>query len=336
MGTVVVTLGRAGALILGEGMGLMVPSLPVPVTDTTGAGDAFNAGLAVALAEGRDLPAAVRFAVAFGSYACTRLGVVPSLRAGKGRPARHAQVTADTEDEAAAAESAGIEKVVCRAANVGAVRRGSARVFVTAALGFAESVTDDEILRTAFRALTDGADAVITARRLSVVSLLASEDIPVMGHLGFVPRKSTWVGRTRAVGRTADEALALWHRFRRLEEADAFAVEAEILPDRLLAGITARTGLVTVSLGSGGGADVIFLFAADICGDGPRPRHARAWGDLASLRGRIRDERQRAFVGFRAEVAGGTFPLKPESVAMPDDAWAEVLAALDGPAAPNG
>lgn len=79
VGTVVVTLGRAGALILGDGMDIMIPSLPVPVIDTTGAGDAFNAGLAVALAEGQDLPAAVRFAVACGAHACTRLGVVPSL-----------------------------------------------------------------------------------------------------------------------------------------------------------------------------------------------------------------------------------------------------------------
>jgi ribokinase len=79
VGTVVVTLGREGALILSDGVDLMVPAIPVPVVDTTGAGDAFNAGLAVALAEGKTLPEAVRFAVACGSHACTRLGVIPSL-----------------------------------------------------------------------------------------------------------------------------------------------------------------------------------------------------------------------------------------------------------------
>lgn len=79
VGTVVVTLGRAGALILGEGLDVMIPSLPVNVVDTTGAGDAFNAGLAMALAEGRSLPEAVRFAVTCGSHACTKLGVVPAL-----------------------------------------------------------------------------------------------------------------------------------------------------------------------------------------------------------------------------------------------------------------
>lgn len=254
----------------------------------------------------------------WGARPAERLVTVGSLRAGKGAPARHAQVTADTAEEAAAAEAAGIEMVICRAANVAAVRRGSARVFVTAALGFAEAVTDDEILRVAFRALTDGADAVITARRLQVVELLAAEDVPVMGHLGFVPRKSTWVGRTRGVGRTVEEARSLWHRFRRLEEAGAFAVEAELVAAPLLAAITRKSGLVTVSLGSGPGGDVMFLFTQDITGDAARlPRHARAWGNLQALRQQIEAERLSALTAFRAEVAAGTFPAAGETV-MPD------------------
>jgi 3-methyl-2-oxobutanoate hydroxymethyltransferase len=254
-----------------------------------------------------------------------RLVTVGSLRAGKGHPARHAQVTADTGAEAAAAEAAGIEMVICRAANVRAVRAGSARVFITAALGFAEAVTDDEILRTAFRALTDGADAVITARRLAVVSLLAAEDIPVMGHLGFVPRKSTWVGRTRGVGRTAEEIRALWARFKRLEEAGAFAVEAELVAAPLMAAVTERTSLVTVSLGSGPGADVMFLFAQDICGEAPRlPRHARAWANVAALQAQVATARQEALSAFRAEVAAGSFPAPGETILADPDLLAVI------------
>jgi len=76
---VVVTLGRAGALILTDELDVMVPSVPVDVVDTTGAGDAFNSGFAMALAEGRDIVDAVRFGVVCGGIACTRLGVIPSL-----------------------------------------------------------------------------------------------------------------------------------------------------------------------------------------------------------------------------------------------------------------
>ena len=47
--------------------------------DTTGAGDAFNAGLAVALAEGKSLTQAVAFANRCGALACQALGVIPAL-----------------------------------------------------------------------------------------------------------------------------------------------------------------------------------------------------------------------------------------------------------------
>ncbi len=76
---VITTLGREGAMILTDTLNVRVPAIGVEVTDTTGAGDAFNSGFAVALAEGRDLIEAVRFGVACGGVACTKLGVIPSL-----------------------------------------------------------------------------------------------------------------------------------------------------------------------------------------------------------------------------------------------------------------
>jgi 3-methyl-2-oxobutanoate hydroxymethyltransferase len=245
----------------------------------------------------------------FGGREVERSQTVAGLRALKGGPQRVAQVTAETAEEAAAAEAAGVEMVVCRAANIARVREGSRRVFVTAALGFAEAITGDEVSRAAFGAVTAGADAVITGRSCDIVATLANEQIPVVGHLGFVPRKSTWVGGVRAFGRTSAEALALWDRFRRLEDAGAFAVECELIPAAVMAEINCRTSLVTVSLGSGADADVIFLFTSDICGESARqPRHARAWGDLAKLHKAVRDERTKALAEFRFDVASGSFP----------------------------
>lgn len=80
VGRLVVTLGENGALIVYEDRRTeMVSGYPVEVVDTTGAGDAFNAALAVFLAEGRDLPEAVRIATFAGALTCTRLGVIPGL-----------------------------------------------------------------------------------------------------------------------------------------------------------------------------------------------------------------------------------------------------------------
>jgi 3-methyl-2-oxobutanoate hydroxymethyltransferase len=245
----------------------------------------------------------------FNGRDAERTVTVASIAALKGTGRQFVQVTAGTADEAIAAEAAGIDMVVCLAAAVPEVRRGSSRLFVTAAIDFGGEVTLDDLLATAFRSLSAGADAVITARRLDAVRLLADEGVPVMGHLGFVPKRSNQLGGVRAVGRTAVEAAALWRQFQELEQAGAFAVECELIPAAVLVQITPRTGMATISLGSGRDADVMFLFQNDIVGESPRvPRHARAYGNVAALQQQIADERVRALSAFRADVVNGNFP----------------------------
>ena len=78
-GTVIVTLGEAGALCRGRAGTHRVPGLKVQAVDTTAAGDAFNGALAVALGERHDIVAALRFANAAAALACTKRGAQPSL-----------------------------------------------------------------------------------------------------------------------------------------------------------------------------------------------------------------------------------------------------------------
>ena len=76
----VLTLGAEGALAAGSWGWQRVPAFEISAVDTTGAGDAFNGGLAVALALGQgDLANMVRFASACGAIAATRYGAQPSL-----------------------------------------------------------------------------------------------------------------------------------------------------------------------------------------------------------------------------------------------------------------
>ena len=98
-----------------------------------------------------------------------RTVTVADVVALKGTGRRLAQVTAGTSAESAAAEAAGIEMVVCMAGAVAAVREGSSRLFVTAAIDFDGAVTEDDLLGDAFKALAAGADAVITARGMECV-----------------------------------------------------------------------------------------------------------------------------------------------------------------------
>jgi ribokinase len=81
--TVVVTLGAQGARSVRRDGSILVPTYKVDVVDTTGAGDAFNGGLAVALAEGKGLQEAIAFANATAAMCVTRPGTAPSM------PQRH-------------------------------------------------------------------------------------------------------------------------------------------------------------------------------------------------------------------------------------------------------
>ena len=77
---VVLKLGELGAFVLDEaGREEHVPARAAGVVDTTAAGDAFTAGLTVALAEGRSLLDAARFGCAAGTLACTKFGAQPAM-----------------------------------------------------------------------------------------------------------------------------------------------------------------------------------------------------------------------------------------------------------------
>ena len=79
-GNVVITLGAAGAYVRTPDRSEHVPAVDAgPVVETTGAGDAFNGGFAVALAEGLDIVAATRFGCAVAGISVTRHGTAPSM-----------------------------------------------------------------------------------------------------------------------------------------------------------------------------------------------------------------------------------------------------------------
>ena len=80
VGTVIITLGSNGALYRDRTRSVHVPVISAgPVVETTGAGDAFNGGFAVALSEGQNVTDAVRFGCATAGISVTRAGTAPSM-----------------------------------------------------------------------------------------------------------------------------------------------------------------------------------------------------------------------------------------------------------------
>jgi ribokinase len=76
---VVITLGSEGSLIVTEDQAIKVPTKEIEAMDTTAAGDCFNGALACALAEGKSLEEAARFANVAGALSATKMGAQPSL-----------------------------------------------------------------------------------------------------------------------------------------------------------------------------------------------------------------------------------------------------------------
>jgi ribokinase len=78
VGIVILTLGKRGAFLADANGQRLVPGFKVKTVDSTAAGDIFNGALSVALAEGKAVLDAVRFASAAAALSVTRLGAQPS------------------------------------------------------------------------------------------------------------------------------------------------------------------------------------------------------------------------------------------------------------------
>ena len=220
-----------------------------------------------------------------------------------------------TPNEAKAAEDAGIDLINTRfnylkQETAIEIRKSASKTFMSFVIPLLSVPTKDDALKHSYKAMELGADGIIFQGSLNHIEALSNAGIPVQGHIGLVPRKSTWTGGIRAVGKTLDEAKALFQNLKDLESAGAWAVECEVIPSRIMKELSSRTSLVTISIGSGNGCDVQFLFADDILGasEGPFPRHSKQYCNLFREAQRIQKIRVKAFKDFIDEVNTNIFP----------------------------
>jgi 3-methyl-2-oxobutanoate hydroxymethyltransferase len=247
----------------------------------------------------------------------TRRLTMQDIQAAKGRR-RLVQLNVDGPGQACAAVAAGIDIIVNgEAARWPMIRAAAPDTHLCLSLRYGDHANPSEVLRGAFDALEQGADSVYCPLSPAMVEPLAREGIPVCAHAGYVPQKTRMTG-LRAFGKTADEAKALYHRLKDFESAGATMIELELVAAPVASLLTPRTTMSTVSIGSGGGCDVTYLFGVDILDEATRrPRHARAWDDLKAEAARLHGLRVAAFVDFRDDVAQHRFPGPSETVAAP-------------------
>jgi 3-methyl-2-oxobutanoate hydroxymethyltransferase len=243
---------------------------------------------------------------------------IQDLRACKGkRQLAYVQVARD--EEAIAAAEAGMDMIgtafLPERAHFARLAKGAHFQF---GLPWGKHACATEALRDAMAAMQAGAQSVYCGMSPNVVEVLSREGVPVICHVGLVPPKATWTGGFRAVGKTPVQARDVLRQVRDFENAGAFAVELEVVPENLAAAITRRSGMLTLSLGSGGGCDAQYLFSADLLGEnrGYIPRHAKAYRNFAAERDRLQAERVAAYREFIADVVDGRFPEQSQVVRM--------------------
>lgn len=252
-----------------------------------------------------------------------RLPTIADLRALKGRGQR-TMLKVFSLDEAAAAEAAGIDIVSIPPELMlnPRYREVAPTLFSMTGKTHLEAGTADDYLRFSGEMLQSGADAIYCSGSLQTITHLAREHIPVVGHVGLVPSRATWTGGFRAVGKAADQALALLDEVRAYEAAGAFAVEIEVVPVEVATAISSRVGILLWSMDAGPGCDAQYMFANDLLGytEGRVPRHSRAYRNFAAEYARLQAERIAAFSEFRADTESGAYPEDRHLVRMdPDD-----------------
>ncbi len=215
-----------------------------------------------------------------------------------------------------------------------AVVRGTKRALVIGDMPFLSYATVDEAVENAGRFLREaGATAVKIeggVRSARMVEALVRAGIPVMGHIGWTPQSQHGLGgKVRVQGKSRETARALLADAIAIQEAGAFSIVLELVPEQLAAIITSRLRIPTIGIGAGAGCSGQVQVITDLLGLGDfRPRHARAYADL---RGTIRS----AVEAWAADVAAGSFPGAAESVRMDETTLDEALGRTDDDRAPT-
>ena len=207
--------------------------------------------------------------------------------------------------------------------HTGAVTRGARHAVVIGDMPFLSYATPDTAVANAGRFLSEaGAQAVKLeggVRSARTLESIVRAGIPTMGHIGWTPQAANAAGKVRVLGKTRDQARTLLADALAVQEAGAFAIVLELVPEQLARAITQRLRIPTIGIGAGAGCSGQVQVITDLLGmDSWRPKHARAYADL-------RTTILNAARAYATDVVAGTMPGAAETVRMDDEVLADVL-----------
>jgi len=231
------------------------------------------------------------------------------------------QINVRSPEEAAAADLAGIDLIITGTDKFKEIRDAAPNTFLTCGLKYTEHVSKESITKKCFELVELGVDSIHTnSWNINFIKYVSEFNIPLQGHVGFVPMKSTWTGGVKPVGKTSKEAIKIYEEIKEMEKIGCWAVEVECVPADILSEITKETKMLTVSIGSGSKGDVQFLFADDILGyhyDSTKtPRHAKSYRNFDKIYKNIQKERVKALKKFNKDAKKNNFAKKNNVVSI--------------------
>src|SRR5438552_14909092 len=189
-----------------------------------------------------------------------------------------------------------------------AVARGASRARVVADMPFLTyQVSAEEALRNAARLFQEGGAAAVKLEGgrslVHAVRRLTAAGLPVMGHVGLTPQHVHRLGGMRQQAREEEAAQELIRDALALEDAGAFAVVVEAVPDAVAETVTARLKIPTIGIGAGPHCDGQVLVSYDVFGlfDAFVPSFVRQYARLGDLI-------LSAAKDFASDVRQGTYP----------------------------
>jgi 3-methyl-2-oxobutanoate hydroxymethyltransferase len=197
-----------------------------------------------------------------------------------------------------------------------AVVRGARRSLVVTTMPFlAANLSPSDTLRNAGKLVQEGGATGVEVEGglelLPSVEAMAVAGIPVLSHIGLTRQFFSRYGRFKVQGRNGLDALAIVNLARDLQNAGAFAILLECVPDKVAEKVTQVVDIPTIGIGAGPYCDGQALVSQDLLGlfEGFLPRFAKRYAHLS-------EDIRAAFGSFRDDVQSGSFPATEHTFRM--------------------
>jgi 3-methyl-2-oxobutanoate hydroxymethyltransferase len=143
------------------------------------------------------------------------------------------------------------------------------------------------------------------------IEAIVKASVPVCAHIGLTPQSIHAFGGFKVQGKGEEAAKKLLEEAKAIEEAGAFAVVLECVPEALAKLITDKISIPTIGIGAGAGCDGQVLVYQDMLG-----MYADFAPKFVKVFANVGEEMKKGFAAYRKEVTEGTFPAKEHTFRM--------------------